>query len=145
MKKLLLETCVLLLAATAAHAAPVTVPVTIKDAWFRALPAKLPAGGYFTAHNSGKTDIAIIGASAGTACVMLMLHQTSDKGGMKGMSKVDQVSVPAGGDVSFAPGGYHLMCMQSNLTAGGTVPVTLMFSDGSKLTTDFAVKDAKGQ
>ncbi len=141
MKKLLLETCVLLLAATAAHAAPVTV----KDAWFRALPAKLPAGGYFTAHNSGTADLAITAASAPGACGMLMLHQTSDKGGMKGMSKVDQVSVPAGGDAVFAPGGFHLMCMQSNLTAGGTVPVTLTFSDGSKLTADFAVKDAKGQ
>ncbi len=41
---------------------------------------------------------------------MLMLHQSSNKGGMSGMDMVDKVIVPAGGTVRFAPGGYHLMC-----------------------------------
>ena len=41
---------------------------------------------------------------------MLMIHQSSNKGGMSGMDMVEKVKVPAGGMVKFAPGGYHLMC-----------------------------------
>jgi hypothetical protein len=131
-----------LLIAAPAHAATVVV----KDGWFRALPAKLPAGGYFTVHNAGGSTVSLTGANS-PACGMLMLHKTEDKGGTMEMMDMPSIAVPGAGTVKFAPGGFHLMCMNPTaaMKPGANVPVTLIFSDGSKITTTFDVKNARGQ
>ena len=41
-----------------------------------------------------------------------MLHQSKEENGVEKMLPVKSVPVPAHGTLSFAPGGYHLMCMQ---------------------------------
>ena len=119
--------------------------VTISDAWIRALPAKLPAAGYFTLRNTGETAFALTGAQS-PACGMLMLHQSTDMGGMGGMQDVESVSVAAGATLKFAPGSYHLMCTEPTpaIKPGAVIPVTLQFSDGTKVTAKFAVKNARG-
>lgn len=123
-----------------AHAATVT------DAWFRALPAGLPSAGYFTLANPGATTISLIGAQS-PACGMLMLHKSSDDGGMSMMSDVANVDVPTHGEVKFAPGGYHLMCMDPTqaVKPGAKVPVTLFFADKAKIQVPFVVKNVKGE
>jgi len=120
--------------------------VTVNDGWFRSLPAKLPAGGYFTLHNGGAQTITLTGADS-PACGMLMLHKTEDKNGTGMMMDMPSIPVPAGSDLKFAPGSYHLMCMDPTpeMKIGASVPVTLDFADGSKVTASFAVKNAKGQ
>ena len=121
-------------------------PLDITNAWFRALPGKLPAGGYFTAQNNTRRDIAITGASS-DACGMLMIHQSRTAGGMSGMDMVDKVNVPAVGQVAFAPGGYHLMCTDPTpkMKIGARVPVLLSLSDGSAVAVAFTVKGAAGK
>lgn len=133
-----------LLTLAAPPAAPQTLAVS--DAWFRALPGALPAGGYFTLRNSGPKEAVLTGAQS-PACGMLMLHKSQTKGGMAGMDMVGAVPVPAGGSVSFSPGGYHLMCMSPNATLkpGAHATVTLLFQDGGKLVADFAVRNAAGK
>lgn len=120
--------------------------VTVDKAWFRAMPARLPAAGYFAVHNYGKTKLTLTGASS-AACGMLMLHKSSTGGGMASMSDVDSVPLPAGGTIAFAPNGFHLMCMDPTpvLKQGATVPVTLFFSGGKTVTAGFVVKNARGQ
>ena len=118
--------------------------VTVSDGWFRALPAGLPSGGYFTLHNGGADTVTLTGASS-PACAMLMLHKSDDMNGMAGMSDVETVPVASGDTLTFAPGGYHLMCMQPKMTVGTNVMVTLVFAGGAKLRVPFAVKNAKGQ
>ncbi len=137
MRKILFSFLVL---ATPAFAAPVTV----SDAWFRSLPAGVPAGGYFTAHNASRHPLAITGA-ASPACGTLMLHRSSAKGGMSSMDMVDKVALPAGGEAKFAPGGFHLMCLQPKMKIGGVVTVTVNLSDGSSVAAPFNVRDARGQ
>lgn len=121
-------------------------PVSVADSWFRALPGKLPAAGYFTLSNRSSHPVALTGAQS-PGCGMLMLHMTHNMGGMMHMMEVGQVEVPAGGSVKFAPGGYHLMCTNPTpqLTPGASLPVTLRFSDGSQVTTPFAVRGPTGQ
>ena len=92
--------------------------VTVSDAWIRALPAHLPAAGYFTAHNNGQHDVDITGAQA-LACGSLMLHLSSDDKGMGSMRQVDKVTVPAGGNVKFATVSYHLSVLEQD-GAGST-------------------------
>jgi hypothetical protein len=119
-------------------------PFDISDAWFRALPGALPAGGYFTAQNNTGREVSITGVSS-DACGMLMMHRSSSKGGMSGMDMVDSVKVPAGGVVKFAPGGYHLMCEQPRMKPGGKVAVLLRLSNGSTVAVGFRVKTASGK
>jgi copper(I)-binding protein len=55
------------------------------------------------------------------------------------------VTVPPGGAVTFAPGGYHLMCTDPALKIGSRVPVTLHLSDGSSIVAAFQVRGATGK
>ena len=121
-------------------------PVDVTGAWFRALPGKLPAGGYFTVLNNTGRDVAIVAVQS-EACGMLMLHQSKVTGGMSGMDMVDKVNVPAGGRIAFAPGGYHLMCTDPTprMKIGARVPVLLSLSDGTAVAVAFAVRGATGK
>jgi len=103
---------ILVLALLAAAPVLAAAPLAVSDAWIRAMPAGVPSGGYFTLHNGSTKDLALTGAST-SACGSLMLHKSEMKGGMSSMHHVDEVDVPAGGSIAFAPGGYHLMCMQA--------------------------------
>jgi copper(I)-binding protein len=119
--------------------------IAIGDAWIRALPAGVPDGGYFTLHNGGNTGVSLTGATS-PACGMVMLHQSSDMGGMSHMDDIASVDVAAGATVKFAPGGMHLMCMNPSAAVkpGGKIAVTLRFVDGSQQTAEFVVRDATG-
>ncbi|MDE2181597.1 MAG: copper chaperone PCu(A)C [Alphaproteobacteria bacterium] len=118
----------------------------VGDAWFRSLPAGLPAGGYFTLHNVGHSTLTLTGATS-SACGMIMLHKSSDKEGMSSMEEVSQVNVAPGATLKFAPGGYHLMCMdpKPSLKPGKSVDVSLLFADGTKLEVAFTVRNAAGK
>jgi len=135
-----LSLAVLSMTAGVANAAP----IDISDAWFRSLPGKLPAGGYFTAQNNTRRDVSITCASS-DVCGMLMIHQSSNKGGMSGMDMMESVKLPAGGIVKFAPGGYHLMCDGPKMKIGTKVPVLLHLSDGGTIAVGFQVKNASGK
>jgi len=120
--------------------------LTVTNGWFRALPAAVPSGGYFTLHNDGDKAVSLTGAQS-PACGMLMLHKSMDHGGMGMMEHVDSVTVDPGGTLEFAPGGYHLMCMGSKpiLKPGAQVPVTLSFAGGQTVSAEFQVRNAAGK
>lgn len=138
---------VLVVAFVALAASALAAPsVSVTNAWLRALPGGLPAGGYFTLHNPTAKTLTLRGASS-PACGMLMLHKSETMSGMASMANVDTIDVPAGGTLEFSPGGYHLMCMQpaASLQRGGTASVTLEFAGGTKIKTEFAVRGANGR
>jgi copper(I)-binding protein len=120
--------------------------LSVRGAWMRAMPGNLPAAGYFTLHNSGSSEAILTGAQS-PACGMLMLHKSTSENGMAGMMDMPTVSVPAGGEARFVPGGLHLMCMdpRATLKPGRTVPVRLQFAGGKAVEASFAVKTARGR
>ena len=120
--------------------------VTVGSGWIRLLPAGLPAAGYFDLHNGGGKSISLTGASS-PACGMLMLHRSENVGGTMRMVDVASVDVAPRATLKFAPGGYHLMCMNPSpaLKPGAHAAVTLVFSDGKTLTSDFQVRNAAGK
>jgi len=126
----------LTLFATGAMAAPATVT----GGWFRALPPAVPSGGYFTLKNTSGKKLTLTGIET-PACGMAMMHRSANGG----MDHVMSLDIAAGQTASFAPGGYHLMCMEAKLKPGTTVPVTFRFADGQKVTASFAVKTATGK
>ncbi len=89
-----------------------------------------PGAAYFTVTNaSGKetslANVAIDGAGK------TELHEMKDGK----MAPLNWVQLAPGETVSFAPGGKHVMAfdLEDRLTAGGTTEMTLVFSDGDKL------------
>jgi len=131
----------------AVAAAPVSAgDLTVSNAWFRALPGGLPAGGYFSLENSGAAPLELTGAKS-PACGRLMLHQSTESNGMSRMDDVRSLTVPADGSITFEPGGYHLMCTNPTaaMTPGKSVPVRLLFSNGTHTDANFAVKNAAGK
>ena len=119
-----------------------TPSVTVTKPWIRYLLPTIPAAGYMTLHNAGNT-VAMLTAAASPGCGTLMLHKSQDDSGMAMMMAMQSISIPANGSVTFAPGGYHLMCMQPKMKIGERVPVTLSFEDGSTLSTTMPVYGAQ--
>jgi copper(I)-binding protein len=119
--------------------------ISITNPWLRFVIKARPAAGYFTIQNSGDKPAILVAASS-PACGMLMLHESKEVNGAETMRPVKTVVIPAHGALSFAPGGYHLMCMQpqASVQVGGNVMVTLKFADGQTLTEAFPVKGAGG-
>jgi hypothetical protein len=78
---------------------------------------------------------------------MLMLHKSENVGGTMRMEDVASVEVAPRATLKFAPGGYHLMCMDPSpaLKPGARVSVTLEFADGTKLQSQFAIRGANGR
>ena len=120
--------------------------VTVSNAWFRMLPAGLPAGGYFTLRNKTDSELQLTGGRS-EACGMLMLHKSEEESGMSRMSEVPTVDVRAHGAISFRPGGLHLMCTAptSAMKLNTAVSVRLEFSNGTKVTVSFLVRNAQGE
>lgn len=134
------------LVAGASVAAADEADMVLSDGYVRTIIPSRPAAGYFTLENKGDTARVLVGA-ASPGCGSVMLHQSQSVNGVEKMSPVKSVPVPPHQSVSFAPGGYHLMCMSpaASLKPGSSVPVTLKFDDGGTLTGDFPVRGVGDQ
>lgn len=116
---------------------------SVQGCWIRALPNRLPAAAYFQLQNAGTQDVKLIGAQAeGFGKVMLHTHKESN--GMASMVHVDEVVVPAGGSIEFAPRGHHVMLEQADfdLEVGTQRPIVLWFEGPAALTAQCAVRPA---
>ena len=120
--------------------------VRIMEPWSRALPAVSTNGAaYFVAANEGGKDARIVeGRSPIAKRVELHTHTMED--GVARMSRIEGgIVVPAGGSVTLAPGGIHVMLMNLNepLAAGKVFPLTLTFEDGSTMDVEVRVLSAE--
>ncbi|MFM7027472.1 MAG: copper chaperone PCu(A)C [Chakrabartia sp.] len=91
-----------------------------------------PGAAYFTLHGGakGRTLVRIQGADIGRA----EMHDMAMSDGMMKMVPLTQgVAAPAGGEVSFASGGKHVMLfdMKSGLKPGDPIRLDFAFADGS--------------
>lgn len=107
------------------------------DAWIR-LPAAAgrPAGGFLSIMGSRSAD-QLIGVDSPRAERIELHSMTSDNGVMR-MRREDSLAVPAGGTLSLAPGGNHLMLfgLAPDVKAGDSIPLTLRFKSGRTIAVD---------
>jgi len=131
--KLALAALATLSLASAAHAAP-----KAEAAWTRPAAQGQTGAGFMTLKNPDTTPDTLV-AVASPWAKAVQVHQSSMTGGMASMKEVSRVAVPAGGSVTFAPGGYHLMFvgLTKPVKVGDTVPATLTFASGAKVTVSF--------
>ncbi len=118
--------------ATPALAQDITVgSLTITNLWARATPPKAPTGaGYLTITNKGSEADTLVAVSTPVAETS-ELHIMEVKDGIMTMHPVEGgIPIPAGGTVTLAPGGYHLMfiTLKHDLKQGEMLPVTLTFA-----------------
>ena len=116
----------------------------IENAWIRAAPptARMLAA-YMDVINPGPDDIRIVAADC-SGFQKTEMHRTEMVGDVARMSRQESVTVDAGGSVSFAPGGLHIM-LHNPLTPmepGAEVSCTLVLQSGVRLSTMFPVRAA---
>lgn len=135
-----------LLLAVAPAALAVKPAAELSDARIRLLPGDLPLAGYFHLRNTSDETLELLGAES-PAFGSVMMHRSVERNGTAKMLPVDRVAVKPGGEVDFAPGGYHLMMMKRkhSLKVGDTVPVTLRFDRGIEVQEAFRVVPAGGE
>jgi periplasmic copper chaperone A len=116
--------------------------LVIKDAVVRAMPAGAPnTAAYLTIVNEGGKPDALVSASCDCAR-SVEPHLSHVMDGQAMMMPAGPVTVPAKGDVSFSPGGYHLMVMglKGPLKDGSLQEMTLKFRHAGAIKAPFRVE-----
>jgi protein SCO1/2 len=142
--------CAVAVHAVAVHADTRLLPVadsassgsiSVVRAWSRSTPGGAPVGVvYFEVINAGPADTLL--AIECPAAERVEMHATTRVDGMMKMRPVPSVEVPAGGRVSFQPGGLHAMLVgiKQPLQEGGRLPFTLVFRRAGKLQFEAAIQ-----
>ncbi|HKS14606.1 MAG TPA: copper chaperone PCu(A)C [Pseudomonas sp.] len=117
----------------------------IAHPWSLELPPNAPnVAAYFVVHNNGTQDDRLLGVDSPISDdAQLHEHITTEAGLMK-MRQVQNVAVPAGRDLTFAPSAWHVMLMQpkdrSLLSDGQRFPMTLHFEKAGDITVNVVVQ-----
>ncbi len=109
--------------------------LNVSNAWVReAPPTSQVLAAYLQIDNPGTQDIAINGASS-PQFETVEIHRTEIVDGVARMIAQEQLVIPAGGSVTFEPGGLHFMLIQSlkPLQRGDHVMIQLRLSTGDNL------------
>lgn len=117
----------------------------IEHPWSREMPPVAPtAAAYFVVHNKGGEADRLLGVSTPVAG-KAELHEHVHADGVMKMQQVQDVTIPAGGEVKFEPMGYHVMLfdLKQQATDGERFPLTLTFEKAGAVEVEVAVqKDA---
>lgn len=116
--------------ASASDAASSACPLTVTDAWVKAVDTGM-TGAFGVVANASDADVVITAATT-TAAGTTELHETVDNGGTMAMQPVNQLDVPATGTLTLEPGGNHIMLMNvpAPITPGQDVVITLTCDGG---------------
>ena len=107
--------------------------VVVRDAWVREPPRGHPiAAAYMTIVNNSDAATALVSAES-SVVERIEIHSMTHEDGKMRMRQVEQVPLPAGGQVVLESGGLHLMLMglSNSPRTGDSIDLTLRFADGS--------------
>jgi periplasmic copper chaperone A len=138
-------TAAMLLAAGAALADPHQIrhgDIVISNRTVRASLAGSPnSAAYMVIANSGAAPDSLVAARC--ACAdSVGIHKTEDMRGMTTMTSAAPVVIPAHGQVTFRPGGLHLMLtrLREPLADGGQQDITLVFQRAGTVRANFHIR-----
>ncbi len=115
--------------------------IQVQSAWARPTPPDAKMGVvYFMLTNKSAAADTLTGASTPVAA-SATLHVSAMDGGISKMRDLPSVAVKPGTDVTFQPGGMHVMLegLKQALTAGQSFPLTLHFEKAGDVTTTVSV------
>jgi hypothetical protein len=131
--------------------------LAVQDAWSRPTAAGNNGAVYLVVSNGGSSDDVLLGASADIARAVEM-HETmavdtseeesSEHSGMDmgddamQMMPLDSLLIPAGEEVTFTPGAYHVMLVeiQEELVEGESFMITLHFEQAGDVEVEVVVE-----
>jgi periplasmic copper chaperone A len=114
----------------------------VENAWVKLAPPGARANAaYVQLHNNGDAPVIIQSLSA-NCCAELMLHRTRYENDQAIMEHLEQLIIPAQGDVKLVPGGIHIMLLQASkpLQLGERIELQLHFANGQQQTIHLPVK-----
>jgi protein SCO1/2 len=115
--------------------------IKVVRAWSRSTAPGASVGVvYFEVINAGPADTLL--AIECPAAERAEMHGTARVDGIMKMRPVASVDLPAGGRLSFQPGGLHAMLIgiKQPLKEGGRLPLTLVFQRAGKLRFEAAIQ-----
>ncbi len=116
--------------------------ITINKPWSRATPKGAEvAAGYLIIHNNGATPDKLLGGSVDFAG-NLEIHEMSLENGIMRMRELKEgLEIPAHGEVTLAPKGYHIMFtnLKRPLKKGESVKAALAFEHAGTIPVEFKV------
>ncbi len=106
--------------------------LSVSDAWVR--PGIDPTAVYLTITNSGTESVTLTGVEAAWAGEIDM-HETVNEDGFLAMEHMPSLAVPAGGSVTFAPGGMHLMAqdVHGDISDGDGLELAFLTDTGKRV------------
>ncbi len=110
--------------------------LAIESPWARAsLVKSRPAAAYFTVRNKGAEADRLLELKSPVAA-NAEIHAVKNEGGVMQMSPAGPVDIPAGSEISLAPGGMHIMLtgLKESLVKGQTTELTLVFEKAGEVT-----------
>jgi hypothetical protein len=125
--------------AAAALAAP-PAAIVASRAWTRPAMAGMNAAGYVTLANRGRAADRLTGTASADAA-RVSIHVSRQIGAVMTMRPVAALDIPAGGSVTLAPGGYHLMLegLKRPLRSGDKIAVQLHFARAGNMKVSLVV------
>lgn len=117
--------------------------ITIADAWARPGEAGGTSAIYFVIDNPGTEEDSLLAAQTDAAQSAELHRSAMDDHGAMSMEHQEQVPVPAGGKVEFAPGGLHVMLvgLDEALQPGDNLSLTLTFEKAGEMNLTVPVRE----
>lgn len=123
--------------------APAQAPaIEISDAWASPTPPGVAvSAGYLTITNTQASNDALVAVTTARAA-RAEAHEMAMEDGVMRMRAVETLPIPAGGAVTLAPGGLHLMFydVAPPFTAGESIDVTLRFEHAGEIVATLPVR-----
>ena len=115
------------------------------EAWVRTAKQSETTAVYLILHNHTNADDALVSVSADVA-EAVELHLSDVNNDVMMMTPQERIEIPAGGEVIFETGGYHIMLinLKQDLNVGDEILITLRFENYPKMTISVPVREAAG-
>ncbi len=117
--------------------------IEVKNPWARAALTGENSAVYFEIRNGLSEADEVIGVSSEVAEAVEVHFSSLNADGVMQMKRQDSVPLEAGAEVTFAPGGLHVMLigLTQALEAGSTMELTLSFAESGDIQLSVPVRE----
>lgn len=141
-RRLCVSLAMALALATGAAAEGIADKVSVTGAYVRAIPPVVKTtAAFMQLQSSDSTERFLVAAETPAASAAELHMHTMDDGVMR-MRHIPHIHLPPNKPVSLGPGGLHIMLfdLKAPLAPGDTIPLTLVFEDGSRKAVEAVVR-----
>ncbi len=119
----------------------------VVDPWVREGPPVARVLAAFMVLRNPTDRLLVVTAAESPRFGRVELHRSFEENGMMRMAPVERLEIPPGGQITLAPGGYHLMLFDPDQPpkAGEEIPLILHLAGGGRITVEAEVRRGGGE